>query len=101
MASVNNTNNTRLTDVKLEMRRAQVLEREMRIAYQNAKKNAIDNPDDTNSEKQIKEAYFEYDKASRASSTAQSRALSEAYRVYGDLALAHADVDIFGIDNEE
>lgn len=92
-----NTNNTRLVDAKLKMRQAQTLEKDMWIAYENVKQMAKD--DSTISQQQISDAYFQYDSASRASSKAQSSALSEALRVYGDLALAHAEIDIFGLES--
>ncbi len=91
MTSIVN-NNSRLDDAKMEMLRAQTLEKTMLNAYENAKKMAI-------SQEQITEAYFQYDIAARASSKAQTYALIEAMKVYGDYALAHAAIDIFGIDN--
>ena len=97
MESTNVPTNSRLTDAKLKMRQAQALEKDMRIAYENVKQMAKD--DSAISQQQINDAYFKYDSASRASSKAQSSALSEALRVYGDLALAHAEIDIFGFES--
>ncbi len=97
MESTNVHINSRLDDAKLKMRQAQALEKDMLTAYENIKQMAKD--DSTISQQQISDAYFQYDSASRASSKAQSSALSEALRVYGDLALAHAEIDIFGLEN--
>ena len=94
MESTNMSTNSRLSEAKLKMRQAQAFEKDMLTAYENLKQMAKD--DSTISLQQINDAYFQYYDASSASSKAQSNALSEALRVYGDLALAHAEIDIFG-----